>query len=238
MRHVTNGFTSLPKEDFFFVLKNPTASAGFEPANLGTKGQHATSRPPKPLVLCVNPLSVELNPIRHLLALVGAQHIVHVSRIRVKYDTPPNSMEKSLMRSWYFLRSSEITLVLKILISWVKPTFRVFNIYILYSIFGMNFVRLSTDGSYMLSNIVMSFLSPSVQHLEVDKSRSISQPNLSPFTVITVLCVDRFNLLATEFFQILAHPVFKMWVIQKPSKVALWNKRHFEEKKMEIIQHV
>ena len=40
------------------------------------------------------------------------------------------------------------------------------------------------------------------------------------------------------FFQILAHPVFKMWVTQKPNKVALWNKRHFEEKKMEIIQHV
>ena len=40
------------------------------------------------------------------------------------------------------------------------------------------------------------------------------------------------------FFQILAHPVFKMWVIQKPNKVALWNKRHFEEKKMEVIQHV
>ena len=32
----------------FFALKNPTASAGFEPANLGTKGQHATTRPPKP----------------------------------------------------------------------------------------------------------------------------------------------------------------------------------------------
>jgi hypothetical protein len=31
----------------FYALKNPTASAGFEPANLGTKGQHATSRPPK-----------------------------------------------------------------------------------------------------------------------------------------------------------------------------------------------
>ena len=31
----------------FFALKNPTASAGFEPANLFTKGQHATSRPPK-----------------------------------------------------------------------------------------------------------------------------------------------------------------------------------------------
>ena len=33
----------------FFALKNPTASAGFERANLGTKGQHATPRPPKPL---------------------------------------------------------------------------------------------------------------------------------------------------------------------------------------------
>jgi len=33
----------------FFRPKNPTVSAGFEPANLGTKGQHATSRPPKPL---------------------------------------------------------------------------------------------------------------------------------------------------------------------------------------------
>ena len=36
------------------------------------------------------------------------------------------------------------------------------------------------------------------------------------------------------FFQILAHPVFKMWVIQKPNKVALWNKRNFEEKKRRL----
>jgi hypothetical protein len=35
----------------FFHPKNPTASAGFEPANLGTGGQHATSRPPKPLLV-------------------------------------------------------------------------------------------------------------------------------------------------------------------------------------------
>ena len=27
----------------FPPVKNPTASAGFEPANLGTKGQHATT---------------------------------------------------------------------------------------------------------------------------------------------------------------------------------------------------
>ena len=36
------------------------------------------------------------------------------------------------------------------------------------------------------------------------------------------------------FFQILAHSVFKMWVIQKPNKAALWNKRHFEEKKWRL----
>jgi hypothetical protein len=33
----------------FFARKNPTASAGFEPANSGIEGQQATSRPPKPL---------------------------------------------------------------------------------------------------------------------------------------------------------------------------------------------
>jgi hypothetical protein len=35
----------------FFAPKNPTASAGFESANLGTRGQHTSSRPPKPLVI-------------------------------------------------------------------------------------------------------------------------------------------------------------------------------------------
>ena len=33
----------------------------------------------------VNPLNAELNPNCHLLALVGAHYILHVSRIRVNY---------------------------------------------------------------------------------------------------------------------------------------------------------
>jgi len=33
--------------------------------------------------LAINPLNADLNPIRHLLALLGAHHILHVSRIRV-----------------------------------------------------------------------------------------------------------------------------------------------------------
>jgi hypothetical protein len=59
LRHGTDGFTSPPKEGvlrIFFALKNPTASAGFKPANLGTKGQHATPRPPKPLNRHINTL--------------------------------------------------------------------------------------------------------------------------------------------------------------------------------------
>ena len=32
-----------------------------------------------------NPLNAELNPICHLLALLGTHHILHVSRIRVKW---------------------------------------------------------------------------------------------------------------------------------------------------------
>ena len=34
--------------------------------------------------LTINPLNAELNPICHLLLLLGAHHILHVSRIRVK----------------------------------------------------------------------------------------------------------------------------------------------------------
>ena len=32
----------------------------------------------------INPLNTELNPIYYLLALLGAHHFLHVSRIRVK----------------------------------------------------------------------------------------------------------------------------------------------------------
>ena len=47
-----------------------------------------------------------------------------------------------------------------------------------------------------------------------------------------------FNLLAPEFILILAHPVYKMWIIHEPNTLELWNKLHFEEKKMESIYHV
>jgi len=40
-----------------------------------------------PTEICVNPLKPELNPICYLLALLGAHHFFHVSRIRVKLLT-------------------------------------------------------------------------------------------------------------------------------------------------------
>jgi hypothetical protein len=51
LRHGTDGFTFLSKEGVLrmFCPKNLMALAECEPANLGCKGQHATSRPPKPL---------------------------------------------------------------------------------------------------------------------------------------------------------------------------------------------
>jgi hypothetical protein len=45
------------------------------------------------------------------------------------------------------------------------------------------------------------------------------------------------NLLAPDFFLILAHPIYKMWIIQKPNMLELWNNLHFEKKK-ESIYHV
>ena len=40
------------------------------------------------------------------------------------------------------------------------------------------------------------------------------------------------------FFLILAHSVYKMWTIQEPNMLELWNRLHFEENKTEGIHHV
>jgi hypothetical protein len=41
LRHGTDGFTSLPKDVVLRIFKNPSTSAGIEPANLGSSGEHA-----------------------------------------------------------------------------------------------------------------------------------------------------------------------------------------------------
>jgi hypothetical protein len=42
-------------------------------------------------VQVINPLNAELNPICHLLALLGARPILHISRIRVKTENVESS---------------------------------------------------------------------------------------------------------------------------------------------------
>jgi len=42
--------------------------------------------------MAFNPLNAELNPLCHLQALLGAHHILHVSRIRVKETILPFSV--------------------------------------------------------------------------------------------------------------------------------------------------
>ena len=60
------------RSEDFFALKSPTASAGFEHTNLGTKGQHATSRPPKPLnYIYTIAVRVKINKVLKTLKLCG-----------------------------------------------------------------------------------------------------------------------------------------------------------------------
>ena len=50
--------------------------------------------------LFINPLNPELNPICYLLALLGAHHFLHVSRIRV------NLLTFRLLRSYIYIWST------------------------------------------------------------------------------------------------------------------------------------
>jgi len=103
----------------------------------------------------INPLKNETNPICHLLALLEAHHILHISRIWLTWIALITNMNEFIKK-----------------IAW----------------WGV------TEGHY-------------------------------PFGA-------RIN------FLILAHPVYKMWIIQEPNMLELWNKLDFEEKKTESIYHV
>ena len=49
-----------------------------------TESPSGPSKNTEPYLAMFNPLNAKLNPICHLLALLEAHHILHVSRIRVK----------------------------------------------------------------------------------------------------------------------------------------------------------
>jgi len=59
-----------------------------------------------------NPLNAELNPICHLLALFGAHHILHVSRIRVNVL---NQEQNSVVLNTYIPIHIKVTAMVLIL---------------------------------------------------------------------------------------------------------------------------
>ena len=54
---------------------------------------HFTNKQLQPGIRCINHLKAELNSICHLLALLGAHHILHVSRIRAKVCSLTSRMD-------------------------------------------------------------------------------------------------------------------------------------------------
>ena len=67
----------------------------------------------------------------------------------------------------------------------------------------------------------------------VNQSEALVSSVVLPYHTVTTTSTPsshKINLWRRIFFSNFSTPVFKMWVIRKPNKVALWNKRHFEEK--------
>jgi hypothetical protein len=57
--------------------------------------------------------------------------------------------------------------------------------------------------------------------------------------ILSHICEENINLLAPElFFFNFSTPAHKMWIIQEPNTLEIWNKLYFEEKKTESIYHV
>ena len=56
----------------------------------------------------INPLNTELNPMCQLLALLGAHHILYVSRIRVKRRVNPICQLLALLGAHHILYVSRI----------------------------------------------------------------------------------------------------------------------------------
>ena len=62
--------------------------------------------------------------------------------------------------------------------------------------------------------------------------RQMGLRRVSQILPLFFLISHEINLLAPElFFLILAHSVYKMWIIQDTNKLELWNKLHFKERK-------
>jgi len=129
----------------FFHPKNPTASAGFEPANLGTKGQHATPRPPNPpayiLVLYTCQTKFDNYSVRKTCVATNRKHIVQSRDQLLKYICIWRHLHRSFQESvqlerlyniiqivFFFFLYGYTVIIFKLLQIW-SPTSFLFNGY-------------------------------------------------------------------------------------------------------------
>jgi len=75
-------------------------------------------------VCYINALNAKLNPICHLLALLGAHHILHISRIRVKPTISNISQESHFKEVTSYV---SLVLILQITFLQKKFCFRIIN---------------------------------------------------------------------------------------------------------------
>jgi len=111
-------------------------------------------------------------------------------------------------------------------------------IHILYT--GCAKIKKNNSGAKRLNNEIKKQVTSSwsifiqawqYYNISPKTSTSVPRSTYSPIQAVPEV-VPRVNLLKPElFFLILAHPVYKIWIIQEPNTLELWNKLHFEEEK-------
>jgi len=75
--------------------------------------------------MIINPLNAELNPICHLLALLGAHHILHVSRIRVKQEVGQSTvLAKYVVLTAVLLKNTACYDIMLYILHMYFPTFQ------------------------------------------------------------------------------------------------------------------
>jgi hypothetical protein len=87
------------------ILKSPAKNPVFS----GRKQDFETGYQRMINTLPFNPLNAELNPICHLLALVGAHHIFHVSGLRVKRLILPTPNHVETKISFIYLGNKKLS---------------------------------------------------------------------------------------------------------------------------------
>ena len=101
-------------------------------------------------------------------------------------------------------------------------------------------VRMNTETSVKMepwSRFCGSVINTSSIRMGLYRSPLVGRSSDFLSSRISRVCFNSYQLTFWRrifFFLNFSTPVFKMWVIQKPNKVALWNKRHFQEKKWRL----